>query len=99
MVAKRRPIKFRVLEVYSDGKEHWNSEVVKQLQAEYGMNSNYGRDSVNWNLIELAAGGMLKEIDVRMDDEGKYKKNALLHKYIITDYGRTKAKESCFTNL
>jgi hypothetical protein len=98
-MAKNRPIKFRILEIYSDGKDHWNSDVVKQLQTEYGMKSNYGRDSINFDIIELAAGGMLKEIDVSQDIEGKYKHGALLHKYVITAYGKTKANESCFAHV
>ncbi len=90
------PIKFRILELYSDGQSHWNSDVVLQLQKEYHMSGDYGRDSINWNIIELAAGGMLKEIDVKMDEEGTYKANALLHKYTITDFGKVRASESCF---
>ncbi len=95
-MAKLRPIKFRILEIYSDGQPHWNGDVVKQLQAEYGIKSNYGRDSLNFDIIELAAGGMLKETDVRKDVEGKYKTGALLHKYTITDFGKVRASESCF---
>jgi len=56
------------------------------------MPSAYGRDCLNFDLIELAAGGMLVETDVKLDD-GTYKAGALLHKYRITDYGRRKAKE------
>jgi hypothetical protein len=95
-MAKNRPIKFRILEIYSDGQPHWNSDVVKQVQTEFAMKGNYGRDSINFDLIELAAGGMLKETDVKMDDEGKYKAGALLHKYVITDFGKVRANESCF---
>lgn len=94
-MAAKYPIKFRILEVVEDGKEHWNSDIVKQLQGEYGMMSNYGRDSINFDIIELAAGGMLKETDVKMDDAGKYKKDTLLHSYVITDFGKTKLKDAC----
>lgn len=96
MAMDKGPIKFRILELYSDEQSHWNSEVVKKVQDEYAMKGSYGRDSINWNIIELAAGGMLKEIDVKVDDEGEYKTGALLHKYIITDFGKVRASESCF---
>lgn len=82
-----RPIKFRILELYSDGEEHWNSEVVKIIQSEYGMNTGYGRDSINFDIIELAAGGLLKEVGVTQDD-ASYKAGALLHKYRITEFGK-----------
>lgn len=94
-MAGNRPIKFRMLEIFLDGKEHWNSDVVKQLQVEYGMNSGYGRDSINFDLIELAAGGMLKEVNAKLDSGGSYKKGAVLHKYVITAYGKTRANETC----
>lgn len=98
MVGKR-PIKFRMLQLFLDGKEHWSSDVVKQLQTEYGMNSGYGRDSINFDLIELATGGMLKEVEVKPDSDGSYKKGALLHKYVITAYGKTRATETCKVSL
>jgi hypothetical protein len=88
------PIKFRILELFMDGQDHWNSEIVKTIMKEYGISSNFGRDSINFDLIELAAGGMIKEIDVKLDD-GTYKKDALLHKYVITDFGRVRAKDTC----
>jgi len=88
-----RPIKFRILEVYMDGREHWNDEVVGKLQKEYGMTTGYGRDSINFDIIELAAGGMLKEVDVRAASPTLYGKNALLHSYLLTDFGRSRATE------
>jgi hypothetical protein len=98
-MAKNRPIKFRILEIYSDNEGHWNGDVVKQIQSEYGMKSNYGRDSINFDIIELAAGGMLKETDVKQDDEGTYKSGALLHKYVITAFGKVRAGDSCFAHV
>lgn len=98
-MAGNRPIKFRMLEIFLDEKEHWNCDVVEQLQAEYGMLSGYGRDSINFDLIELAAGGMLEEVEVKSDSEGSYKKGALLHKYAITAYGKTRGKETCLFSL
>ena len=34
-----RPIKFRILELFLDGKEYWNYEIVSKIQDEYNMNS------------------------------------------------------------
>ena len=51
------------------------------------MKSGYGRDSINFDIIELAAGGLLKEVDVTQDD-ASYKAGALLHKYRITEFGK-----------
>lgn len=89
------PIKFRILELFLDGEEHWNYEIVSKIQNEYNMNSAYGRDSINFDIIELASGGMLKDIEQKVDEEGIYKKDFLLHKYVITDFGRIRGSDAC----
>ncbi len=90
-----RPIKFRILELFLDGEEHWNYEIVSKIQQEYNMNSAYGRDSINFDIIELASGGMLKDLEQKIDEEGIYKKDFLLHKYVITDFGRVRGSDAC----
>jgi hypothetical protein len=94
-----RPIKFRILEICSDGQEHWNSEIVQQIQKEYNMMNDYGRDSINFDIIELVSGGMLSGVDEKIDEDGSYKKGALLHKYVITDFGKLRASDCCIRNL
>lgn len=93
------PIKFRILELFLDGNEHWNYEIVSKIQAEYGMNGNYGRDSINFDIIELASGGMLKDVEQKVDEEGIYKRGFLLHRYVITDFGKVRGSNACIRNL
>lgn len=94
-MAANRPIKFRILELchHSDGK--WNYEIVQQIQKEYNMKGNFSRDSINFDIIELASGGMLKDIESKVDEDGIYKKGFLLHKYTITEFGIVRAKDAC----
>jgi hypothetical protein len=94
-VSGNRPIKFRILELFLDGEEHWNYEIVSKIQKEYNMKGNYSRDSINFDIIELASGGMLKDVEQKVDDEGIYKKGFLLHKYVITDFGRVRGSDAC----
>lgn len=94
-VSKNRPIKFRILELFLDGKEYWNYEIVPKIQEEYGMKSNFQRDSINFDILELASGGMLKDVEQKVDGEGIYKKDFLLHKYMITDFGRARGSDAC----
>ncbi|MFZ2500298.1 MAG: hypothetical protein WCB90_11005 [Methanosarcina sp.] len=94
-MSANRPIKFRILELFLDGNQYWNYEIVSKIQKEYGMNSNYGRDSINFDIIELASGGMLKDVEQKVDEEGIYKKDFLLHKYVITDFGRVRGSDAC----
>ncbi len=93
-MAELRPLKFRLLELFSDDKEHWDYEIVGQMQKEYGMNDDFGRDSINFDIIELASGCMLEAMETKVDEEGIYKKGFLLHKYVITDFGKTRASDA-----
>jgi hypothetical protein len=71
-MAGQRPIKFRILELCNSGK--WNYEIVQQIQKEYGLKGNFQRDSINFDIIELASGGMLRDVEVKVDEEGIYKR-------------------------
>jgi len=73
-MGKNRPIKFRILELFLDGKEHWNYEIVPKIQEEYGMKSNFHRDSINFDLLELASGGMLKDVEQKVDERESTKR-------------------------
>lgn len=95
----KRPIKFRVLELFLDGKEYWNYEIVSKIQEEYGMRSDFQRDSINFDILELASGGMLKDVEQKVDEEGIYKKGFLLHKYMITDFGRVRGSDACLRGI
>ncbi|WP_440954334.1 hypothetical protein ACSAZK_11855 [Methanosarcina sp. Mfa9] len=90
-----RPIKFRILELFLDDKEHWNYEIVSKIQEEYNMQGNFQRDSINFDILELASGGMLKDVEQKVDDKGVYKKDFLLHKYAITDFGKVRGSDAC----
>jgi hypothetical protein len=94
-VSGNRPIKFRILELLLDGKERWNYEMVSKIQEEYNMHGNYNRDSINFDIIELASGGMLKDVEQKVDEDGIYKKGFLLHKYVITDFGKARGSDAC----
>jgi hypothetical protein len=82
-----RPYKFRILEILSDNGPMWNSEIVKMLQTEYKMPSNYYRDCLNFDLIEVSASGMIVEEEASLDEEGVFRKDSLLIKYHISPIG------------
>ena len=65
-----RTLKFRILELFLDEKEHWNYEIVSKVQEEYDMKGDYHRDSINFDIIELASGGMLKDTEQKVEEEG-----------------------------
>ncbi len=88
-----RPFKFRILEILNDQGPMWNSDLVKQLQNEYNMPTDYNRDCLNFDLIEVAASGMICELDARIDEEGTYRQGRLLTQYRITPVGVAQLEE------
>jgi hypothetical protein len=84
-----RPLKFRLLEIFSEKGHLWNYEVMDIIAEEYKeKRSKFGRQTVNWDLIELAAAGFIKETDAKVDEEGIYNKGVLLREYGLTTLGR-----------
>lgn len=81
------PLKFRILGILSEG-EKWNYEIVKQMQDEYNMHSDYERDCINFDIVEIASNGMVDVTDIKLDEEGFYKKDALLQKYSLNNRGK-----------
>ncbi len=92
---KGRPIKFRLLELLADGSTAWNYDLVKQIMDEYGIKSNFERDSINFDLIEMQASGFIQAIDSQIDDKGTFRQGALLNKYKITSIGKGQYDELC----
>ncbi|MDD2627153.1 MAG: hypothetical protein PHI87_06370 [Candidatus Methanomethylophilus sp.] len=87
---KNRPIKFRIIELLADGEERWSNEMIDILAAEYGMSSTYGRNCLNFDLVEVSTSGFIEGIDEAIDTDGsKIGKNRLLMKYRITGLGRS----------
>ncbi|MDR3075137.1 MAG: hypothetical protein LBU30_03745 [Candidatus Methanoplasma sp.] len=83
-----RPYKFRILEILDAGEAMWSCDVVRKLQEEYKMHSNYQRDCLNFDLIEVAASGMISETETKIDEDGSFKMNSLLVRYKITPIGK-----------
>jgi hypothetical protein len=80
------PFKFRILELL-EAESAWNSDLVRKLQAEYNMPSDYHRDCLNFDLIEIAASGMISEVEAKVDIDGEFKQDCLLTLYRITPIG------------
>lgn len=90
---KGRPIKFRILEIFDQGPA-WNYDVVKQIQSEYeGMNTDYFRDFINYDIAELATSGFIVQMESTIDVEGSFRKGALLVKYAMSQIGKNRVVE------
>ena len=89
------PRKIRLMELMQDGNEYWNDDVINQPTQDIGFKSDFSSDTLNMDLIELAAVAFIKEVDLKVDDEGVYKKGFLLHKYVITEAGKARLSDAC----
>ena len=81
-----QPIKFRILELLAQ-KPMWIQDIVKDLQTEYCMGSDYGRAMINYDVVELVSAGMVREGECRIDEDGEFKKDCLMTCYSITSLG------------
>ncbi len=84
-----QPIKFRILELFKEKGAMWTDEIVPIIQDEYNMKSDYGRDMVNFDVIELVSAGLLREGESKVDEDGHYKKDHLITKYEISGLGES----------
>lgn len=83
------PLKFRLLEYIETNPGQWNDEIVPNIQGEYRMNTDHGRNMINYDLIELVSAGLIREEGNKIDEDGHYKQGALLTQYNITNLGRS----------
>lgn len=82
-----RPVKFRLLELFNEG-EKWNYDVIPLIGNEYGMNSKYEADCINFDIIEICTAGFLVQTETKVDEDGIYRRGSLLIRYKITQLGR-----------
>ncbi len=84
------PVKFRFLELYSEAEngEAWNYEIIDVMKNEYDdFKDDYGRNVLNYALIEMAASGFIRALDMKEDVEGIFRKGSILTLYRITNIG------------
>lgn len=82
------PIKFYILERLCESSK-WTQEIVSEVQANYNMDSDYQRNMINYDLIELVSAGLVKEDESAVDEEGCFRRGHLLTRYSITPLGET----------
>ncbi len=85
-----QPLKFRILEILDEHEAGmWTDEIVPIVQKEYNMGNAYGRDMINFDLIEMVSAGLLREGESKLDEDGHYKKDRLITHYEISGLGKT----------
>lgn len=84
------PMKFYLLEIMN-GSENgmWTDEIVAKASEVFDMKTEYQKDMINYDVIELVSAGLLNEGESKFDEDGRFKKDHILTHYTITPLGRS----------
>jgi len=82
----------RILENNNDGL--WDYEVVQRVLAEYGYSGAYWRAEIRATLTDLFSGGLIEEIDCKLDLGKFFGKDKILLKFRLTQFGQTRMIET-----
>lgn len=86
-MAIKLPLRFRLLHLMSTRNQANVHDLMKELKAEYGNEGQFSVKSFEKHLASMRASGLIQEIDVDIDAQGK-----LLETFTITDFGRGRLK-------
>lgn len=78
--------------LYHDGDEIWDYDAVDTIVKEYGCDTEYNRLCLRFGLMELATGGMLECVEEQIDEKPYFKKDSVVCKYKITEFGLDRIK-------
>ena len=76
----------RLLQAHAGGL--WDYAIVDDVLQAYGYSGAYWRGAIRVMLAELFTGGLISEIDARLDDGSLAEPGRALLKYQLTPFGR-----------
>ena len=84
---------FLLLEL-SKHQSSWDRELIFKALDEYGLSGKYWINNFSVTLNELAAAGLIKRIDSELNDDSFISSGRLMFKYSLTDFGRTRMRDT-----
>jgi hypothetical protein len=66
----------------------WDYEIAKETLAEYGYSGAYWKGEVRLALTDLYSGGLVEDLEDRIDEGDRFAPGKLLVKYKLSDFGR-----------
>ena len=76
----------------------WDSDLIAQAMKEYGLSGKYWINSLRVALDELAAAGLIVRVSSRIDDGKKLLPGALLFHWRLSEFGRTRMRDTGLLN-
>lgn len=74
--------------------ECWDYELIDKALQEYKVNGKHWVNTFRVALDELSAAGLTNSIDKKLDDGTHVAANKVLFKYQLTEFGRTRMRET-----
>lgn len=84
---------FMLVLLYQHG-EMWDYDVADLVMREYGYQGDYWYGTVRLTLTDLYSGGLLDEIDTKVDSNKSYGVERVLFKFALSDFGRERTRQA-----
>jgi len=72
----------------------WDYDLISKAMKEYGLSGPYWTNAIRAALDELSSAGLTNGIDKKLDDGTHVGKDKVLFKYQLTEFGRTRMRET-----
>jgi hypothetical protein len=72
----------------------WDYEIADETLSEYGYQGAYWKGEVRLALTDLYSGGLVEDLEDKIDDGTHFKADKLLVKYKLTAFGRERTKQT-----
>lgn len=79
--------------LYRQG-QMWDYDVADSVMREYGYAGDYWYGTVRLTLTDLYSGGLLEELDTKVDPEKSHGVERVLFKYALSDFGRQRTRQA-----
>lgn len=72
----------------------WDYEIADEVLSEYEYQGAYWKGEVRLALTDLYSGGLVEDLEDKLDDGTYFQADKLLVKYKLTEFGRERMKQT-----
>lgn len=87
-------IKGRILQYLVETPVLWDYQIAEQVLREYELEGDYYKGSVRVSLADLSSCGLIESIEEAIDDGTRFGCEKVLFKYKLTDFGRSRMRDT-----
>lgn len=75
----------------------WDYEIAEDVMREYGLSGEYWFGTVRLTLTDLFSGGLIEEIETKVDPDHSLGVEKVLFRFALNDFGRLRMAQSGLT--